>query len=146
MYTPEDFMKKALSLAQKAFDIGEVPVGALIVKDGKIIAAAYNVIEKTGSVLGHAEIQAIKKASAKIGNWRLNGCDLYVTLEPCPMCAGAIVNARIEQLYYGASDDKASSSSILQSGAYNHKTACHPGILKDDCQKLLKAFFKKLRD
>ncbi|MDR1905676.1 MAG: nucleoside deaminase, partial [Clostridiales bacterium] len=99
----EFYMKKALSLAKKAYALGEVPVGAVIVKDGKIISSAYNTIEKNGSILCHAELNAIKKAEKKVGGWRLNDCDIYVTLEPCPMCAGAIVNSRIRKVFYGAS-------------------------------------------
>lgn len=142
---PEFYMKKAIAQAKKAYEIGEIPVGAVVVSDGKIIAAAYNKIEKSGSVLGHAEIRAIQKAEKKVGGWRLLGCDIYVTLEPCPMCAGAIVNSRMRNLYYGASDDKACSKSIFESDGYNHKVNCFEGILRDECLALIKDFFAERR-
>ncbi|MDR2046860.1 MAG: nucleoside deaminase [Clostridiales bacterium] len=144
---PEFYMKKALAMARKAYVAGEVPVGAVVVSSdgGKIISSAFNVVEKSRSVLGHAEIQAIKKAEKKIGGWRLNDCDMFVTLEPCPMCAGAIINSRINNLYYGASDDKACSKSIFESGGYNHTVNLFPGVLREECLSLIKTFFAERR-
>jgi tRNA(adenine34) deaminase len=143
--TPEFYMKKALVQAKKAYEIGEVPVGAVVVFEDKIIASAHNAIEKNGSVLDHAEIRAIRKAEKKIGGWRLLDCDIYVTLEPCPMCAGAIVNSRMRNLYYGASDDKACSKSIFESDGYNHKVNCFSGILREECLAVIKDFFAERR-
>ncbi|MDR2090724.1 MAG: nucleoside deaminase [Clostridiales bacterium] len=142
---PEFYMKKALNEAKKAYKAGEVPVGAVVVSGGEVIASAHNTVEKIGSVLGHAEIQAIKKAEKKVGGWRLSDCDIYVTLEPCPMCAGAIVNSRIKNLYYGASDDKACSKNIFESEGYNHKVNCFSGIMKDECLSVIKDFFAERR-
>jgi tRNA(adenine34) deaminase len=138
-------MRKALAEAKKAYKAGEVPVGAVIVKNGEIIASAHNSIEKNRSVLCHAETAAIKKAEKILGDWRLDGCDLYVTLEPCPMCAGAIVQSRIRNLYYAVADDKASSREILEGGGYNHKTRCFEGLLSGECLGLLQAFFRERR-
>ncbi len=142
------FMKAALQRAKKAAQQGETPVGCVIVKDGKIISGGRNKREKSKNALCHAEIEAINRACKKLGGWRLHMCDLYVTLEPCPMCAGAIINARIKNVYFGASDDKAGSfGSItdLSLLSYNHKPNIEGGVLRDECASVLKDFFKELR-
>lgn len=138
-------MKRALFYAKKAYEAGEVPVGAVVVHDGRILAAAYNTIERDGSVLSHAELKAISLAEKKIGGWRLSDCDIYVTLEPCPMCAGAIINARIRRLYFGAYDDKGGSGYIFERDGYNHKTECTGGVLESECTEILKGFFAERR-
>ena len=141
-------MKSALKEAQKAYLIGEVPVGAVIVYNGKIIARGHNTRELMQSVLGHAEINAIKKASKKIGSWRLEECDIYVTLEPCAMCSGAIIQSRIRNLYFGAFDPKTGScGSVLNLFDYtfNHKVNVVGGIMEDECGRIIKDFFKELR-
>ena len=145
----EKFMKEALKEAQKAFDKDEVPVGAVIVKDNKIIARAHNVKEQKHDATSHAEILAIQKACKKLGAWRLSNCDMYVTLEPCSMCAGALINSRIRKLYIGTQDDKTGAcGSVLNLLEYkfNHKIEVEKYILKDECETILKTFFKKLRE
>lgn len=145
----EKFMREALKEAQKAFDKEEVPVGAVIVKDNKIIARAHNMKEKKNDATSHAEILAIQKACKKLGAWRLSDCDMYVTLEPCSMCAGALINARIRKLYIGTQDDKTGAcGSVLNLLEYkfNHKIKVEKYILKDECETILKTFFKKLRE
>lgn len=143
------FMKEALKQAKIAFELGEVPVGAVITKGDKIISTAYNRRETGKNALFHAETEAIYKACEKLGGWRLWECSLYVTLEPCPMCAGAIVNARIPKVYFGASDFKngACGSYInLLDTAYNFRPEVTGGILGDECTALIKEFFIKLRN
>lgn len=146
----EKFMKEALKQAQKAYDKLEVPVGAVIVKDGKIIARAYNQKEEKNDTTNHAEILAIKKASKKLGSWRLLDCDMYVTLEPCSMCAGALIQSRIRKVYIGASDEKTGACgsvlNLLGDYKFNHKVEVEKGVLQEDCEKMLKAFFKELRE
>ena len=146
----EKFMKEALKQAQKAYDKLEVPVGAVIVKDGKIIARAYNQKEEKNDTTNHAEILAIKKASKKLNSWRLLDCDMYVTLEPCSMCAGALIQSRIRKVYIGAKDEKTGACgsvlNLLEDYKFNHKVEIECGILKDECETLLKKFFKKLRE
>ena len=142
------FMKAALAEAKKAYLIDEVPVGAVIVYNNKIIARGYNTREKEQSVLGHAEINAIRKASKKIGSWRLEDCDMYVTLEPCSMCSGAIIQSRIKNLYYGASDPKTGAcGSVLNlfENDFNHKVNVVGGIMEEPCSRIIKDFFKELR-
>ena len=144
------FMSEAISLAKKAEEIGEVPVGAIVVKrqTGEIIGRGYNTREKEKSPLAHAEIMAIHQASQTLGGWRLFGCDLYVTLEPCPMCAGAIINSRIERVFFGAYDLKAGPVCSVQnmfSFPYNFKPEFFGGIMEDECKTILQDFFKKLR-
>ena len=144
----ETFMKAALSLAKEAAAEGEVPVGAVLVRDGKIIARGKNTRETRRDPLGHAEISAISDGAKEIGSWRLNDCTLYVTLEPCPMCAGAIINARVGRVVYGAADDKAGSvGSLINLFAvgYNHAPARTVGVLEEDCSRLLSEFFEKRR-
>ncbi len=144
----EKFMKAALKLAKKAAGKNEVPVGAVVVLDGKIVGKGRNRREGKKNALCHAELEAINKACKKLGGWRLHKCDLYVTLEPCPMCTGAIINSRIKTLYYGAKDPKAGSCDSvvnLFGLPYNHKPEVVQGILEDDCAEVLRSFFKELR-
>lgn len=147
--TDEYYMKLALKEAKKAYLIDEVPVGAVIVKDDKIIARGYNIREKSQDSIKHAEIIAIEKACKKIGSWRLEGAKLYVTLEPCPMCAGAIIQSRIEEVYFGAYDKKfGAAGSVLNLFEYkfNHQVLFKGGLLEDKSKELLQSFFKKLRE
>ncbi|MBE6808017.1 MAG: nucleoside deaminase [Ruminococcaceae bacterium] len=142
------FMREALNLAKIAASEGEVPVGAVIVKDGKIIAKGKNEREKKQNALSHAEIEAINNACNALGSWRLDGCEMYVTLEPCPMCAGAIINARIKTLIFGAYDSKMGSiDSVINlcDYPYNHKVEVYGGICEDEALAVLKDFFKDLR-
>ena len=145
----EKFMKEALKEAKKAYKKLEVPIGAVIVKDNKIIARAHNLRETKKQACAHAEILAIEKACKKIGAWRLEECDLYVTLEPCAMCAGAIINSRIKNLYIGAMDEKGgavgSKINLLKDIKLNHTVEVESGILEEECSKILKDFFKELR-
>lgn len=144
-----DYMAAALCMAREAFDDGEVPVGAVIVRDGEIIATGRNRREKAKNALLHAEIDAINNACNKLGGWRLWNCEIYVTLEPCPMCAGAIINAHIPKVYFGAYDFKNGSCGTITNlfeMPYNFKPEYEGGILEEDCAGILKEFFKKLRD
>lgn len=144
----KNYMKEALALAIKAGEEGEVPVGAVIVKDGEIIARGRNMREQKQNALSHAEIEAINSACKKLGRWRLDGCELYVTLEPCPMCTGAIINARIKTVIFGAYDLKAGSMDSvvnLCDYPYNHKVEVYGGIMEDECREVLANFFKNLR-
>ena len=142
-------MREALKEAQKAASKGEVPVGAVIVKDGKVVARGHNRTEEKQNALTHAETQALSKASKKMKSWRLNGCDLYVTLEPCTMCSGAIVLSRISRLFYGTEDPKAgaviSTAHVLENPKLNHRVQVTSGILKEECSEILSQFFKDLR-
>ena len=142
-----DFMRLAINEAKKAFKKDEVPVGAIIVKNGEVIAKAYNTREYGKNALYHAEIKAIDKACKKLGGWRLVGCTMYVTLEPCPMCAGAIINSRIERVVYGAPDHKAGAfGTMLNLTDYPlYKPQIEGGVLSDDCASLLSTFFKQKR-
>lgn len=145
------YMKKALELANKAAEIGEVPVGAVVVKKstGEIVGEGYNRREVDKDSIAHAEIIAIENASKKLDGWRLIDCELFVTLEPCPMCAGAIINSRIERVVYGAMDKKAGSCGSvvnLFDLPYNHKPELTGGILSEECSSILSEFFKKLRE
>ncbi len=142
-------MREALSLAKKAFELGEVPVGAVAVWEGEIVGRGMNLRETDKNALRHAEIMAIEEACKKLGGWRLWKCDLYVTLEPCPMCTGAIINSRIKRVVYGASDPKAGSCGSLVNLfdlPYNHKPEVTKGVLEDECSALLSEFFAKLRE
>lgn len=145
----EKFMKEALKEAKKAYDKLEVPVGAVIVKDGKIIARAHNLKETKFDTTNHAEIIVIQKASKKLKSWRLLDCEMYVTLEPCSMCAGAIINSRIKKVYIGANDEKTgavgSVLNLFEDYKFNHNVEFEKGILKEDCENVLKDFFKNLR-
>lgn len=144
----ESYMRAALVLAQEAADEGEVPVGAVVVRDGQIVGTGRNRREGARDALAHAEIEAIHNACARLGGWRLFGCDIYVTLEPCPMCAGAIINARLDRVIYGASDPKAGSCGSLVNLfelPYNHRPQLVGGLLAAECGALLTAFFRRLR-
>lgn len=143
----EKFMKKALCLAKKAYELDEVPVGAVIVYDGKIISSAYNKREFSHDATAHAEILAIKKACKKFEDFRLIGAELYVTLEPCVMCVGGILNSRIEKVFYGASITNGSISfkELVDRAELNHKTECYGGFLQDECSKLVSDYFKQKR-
>ena len=150
MVTADDerYMRLAINQAKKAKINSDVPVGAVIVKNGDVIAVGYNRREQQKNALMHAEIEAIDAACKFLGGWRLDGCTLYVTLEPCPMCAGAIINARIERVVYGASDEKAGSfGSLINLAAvkFNHTPRITPGVLRDECAALLSDFFKNCR-
>ena len=142
-------MKEALKEAKKAYGKLEVPVGAIIVRDRKIIARAHNLKETKKDTTKHAEILAIQKASRKLESWRLLDCEMYVTLEPCSMCAGAIINARIKKLYIGALDEKTgavgSVFNLFEDYKFNHNVEVEQGIMKEECEKILKDFFKVLR-
>ena len=143
-----EFMLEAIKLAKIAASEGEVPVGAVIVKDGKIIAKGKNEREKKQNALSHAEIEAINNACNALGSWRLDGCEMYVTLEPCPMCAGAIINSRIKTLVFGVYDSKMGSiDSVVNlcDYPYNHKVEVYGGICEDECLSVLQEFFKDLR-
>lgn len=143
----EKFMLKAMALAKKAFDLDEVPVGAVIVKDDKIIASAFNKRESSFDATAHAEILAIRKACKKLGDFRLLGCELYVTLEPCVMCTGAILNSRIENVYFGAyiSNGSISSNELAQKAELNHKTNFYGGFLEEENSLLVTNYFKVKR-
>lgn len=146
----EYFMRKALLEARKAYNKKEVPIAAIIVKDGKIIAKAHNLKETKNDTTKHAELLAIQKASRKIGAWRLSECELYTTLEPCSMCAGAIINARIKKIYIGAKDEKTGAAgsvlNLFEDYTFNHKVEVETGVLEEECSQILKDFFKMLRE
>ena len=144
----EKFMKEALKEAKKAFGKEEIPVGAVIVKSGKIVARAHNLKETNQSAISHAEILAIQKASKKLKNWRLIDCEMYITLEPCTMCMSAIISSRVKKIYIGTMDPKAGAcGSLLDLREYkfNHSVDVEKGLLKEQCEAILKEFFKKLR-
>ena len=145
----EDYMREALSLAREAAQEGEVPVGCVIVKDGEIIGRGRNRREELQRTSSHAEMEAIAQANERLRSWRLDGCTLYVTLEPCPMCAGAIINARIPVVVYGAREPNfGSCGSVLNlfEERYGHHPAIYGGVLADDCADVLRAFFSGLRE
>lgn len=142
------FMKEALKEASAASEHGDVPVGAVIVSNGEIIARAHNERELGGSAISHAELLAIDRACRKKGSWRLSDCTLYVTLEPCPMCAGAVINSRIGRVVYGAKDARAGAFGSLidlRSYPFNHKPKCTCGVLRRECAEILRIFFEKKR-
>lgn len=144
----EEFMRIALEQAKLAYKKDEVPIGAVIVKDGKVIAKAYNKRQRKKSAIAHAEVLAIEKACKKIKDWRLNDYEMYVTLEPCPMCAGAIVNARIKKVYFGAYEKTSKSdllNLIVQDKRLNHTLEIEGGVLEEECALLLKSYFKEKR-
>ena len=143
-----EFMKQALSLAKEAAARGEVPVGAIVVKDGEIIGKGYNLRENNASATAHAEVIAIEEACRTLGTWRLSGCTLYVTLEPCPMCAGAVINSRIDKVVYGCDDSVAGCmGSVLRFNRYpfNHTFDILGGVLADQSSVLLREFFEAKR-
>lgn len=143
------WMQEALKEASLAKDKGEVPIGAVVVKDGTVLGRGHNQKEGFQDATLHAELLAIRQANQTLGNWRLEDCDLYVTLEPCPMCSGAIVQSRIRRVYYGPHDPKSGAAgslmNLLQDDRLNHQTEVIPGLLQEDCQDLLQSFFKNLR-
>ena len=149
VHTHEWFMLQALKEAYKARSKNESPVGAVIVKDGSIIARGHNEKELKNDSTLHAEMTAVKKASKKLGSWRLNECDIYVTLEPCTMCAGALIQARLRHLYIGTPDPKAGAAgsvlNVLQIDSFNHKVEVTYGLLEEQCSGILKDFFRELR-
>lgn len=144
------FMKEAIKEAKKAELIDEVPIGCVIVKDDKIIARGHNVRETKKTPLGHAEIIAIDKASKKLGAWRLQDCDIYITLEPCIMCSGAIIQSRIRHVYYGAKDPKGgaieSSINVLEAKNINHHPEISSGLLEEECSNIISHYFKRKRE
>lgn len=146
--TDSELMGLALEEARKAAALGEVPVGAVVARSGEVVAAAHNTRETEKNALHHAELLAIDAACKKLGGWRLHRCDLYVTLEPCPMCAGALINSRMKTVYYGAPDPKAGScGSLINLFAlpYNHQPALVSGVLEQECADILRHFFRELR-
>lgn len=143
------YMEQALIEARKAYEKEEIPVGAIIVRDNKIIARAHNIKEEKNDTTKHAEIIAIQKASKKLGSWRLNDCEMYVTLEPCAMCAGALIQSRIKKVYIGTMDLKTGACgsilNLLEDYTFNHKVEIEKGIMQQECETILKDFFKMLR-
>ena len=145
-----DFMREALVEAQKAYGLDEVPIGAVVVKNGEIIGRGHNLRESQKDPTLHAEMVAIRQAAAALGGWRLTGCDLYVTIEPCPMCAGAILQARISRLFFGARDPKAGCAgslyNLLEDSRFNHQTEVQEGMMKEPCSQIIKAYFQQKRN
>ncbi len=143
-------MREALKEAQKAYDLDEVPIGAVIVKDGEIIARGHNLREKEQNPILHAEMVAIYNAALKVKSWRLTGCEIYVTIEPCPMCAGAMIQGRLDRIIFGARDPKAGCAGslydLVQDQRFNHRLEVVEGILVDECRQIIKDFFRKKRE
>ena len=150
MTEEEKYMKEALRQAKKAEKLGEVPIGCVIVKDGKIIARGYNRRNTDKNTLAHAELQAIRKASKAVGDWRLEECTMYITLEPCQMCAGAIVQARTKRVVVGCMNPKAGCAgsilNLLDMQEFNHQVELTTGVLGEECSAMMKQFFKELRE
>jgi tRNA(adenine34) deaminase len=148
-FSPEYWMLEAIAEARLALQKNEVPIGAVIVYNQQIVGRGHNVRESSLDATGHAEIMAIRDANQNLGAWRLSDCDLYVTLEPCPMCAGAILQARIRNVYFGAYDPKAGCTgtlmNLLTDERFNHRSTVTPAILGDECAQMLREFFRKLR-
>jgi tRNA(adenine34) deaminase len=148
--TDRKFMTRALELAREAAQLDEVPVGAVVVHEGEIIAEGFNLREKDALATHHAELKAIEAACRKLGRWRLTGCTIYITLEPCVMCAGAIVNARVDRVVYGAKDPKAGAVEslyrILGDDRLNHRPAVEGGVMGEECGRVLTGFFRKKRE
>ena len=146
----EFFMREALKEAQKAYDQAEVPIGAVVVLNGEIIGRGHNLREKEQDATLHAEIKAIRQANQHLGSWRLEDCELFVTLEPCPMCSGAMILARMKKVVFGAFDPKAGTAgtfmNLLQDSRFNHQVEVEQGILEDECKEILQQFFKGLRE
>lgn len=146
----EIYMKYAIEEAKKAEEIGEVPIGAVIIYEGEVVGRGYNLRERDQDPTAHAEMIAIKEASERLGSWRLIDCDLYVTLEPCPMCAGAIIQSRVRRVIFGTLDPKAgcagSLMNLLQDSRFNHQTEIEVGVLQDECSQLLTNFFRRIRE
>lgn len=144
----EEYMRRAMELASQAAEQGDVPVGCVIVRDGQIVGEGRNRREERGDAAAHAELEAIRDACKRLGSWRLHDCTMYVTLEPCPMCAGGIINSRIHTVRYGAKDDKAGAcGSVLNlfEERFNHKPRLYGGLLEGECATQLQEFFEKLR-
>lgn len=150
MTEDEKFMREAKKQAMKAYALREVPIGCVIVYDGKIIARGYNRRNTDKNTVSHAEINAIRKASKKLGDWRLEGCTLYVTLEPCQMCAGAIIQARVDRVVIGSMNPKAGCAgsvlNLLEMDGFNHKAEVTRGVLEEECSSMLSGFFRELRE
>ena len=150
MNQEERFMREALRQAKKAYALNEVPIGCVIEYEGKIIARGYNRRNTDKNTLAHAELLAIKRASKKLGDWRLEGCTMYITLEPCQMCAGAIVQARISRVVVGSMNPKAGCAgsilNLLQMPQFNHQVELQTGVLKEECSAMLSGFFRELRE
>lgn len=150
MTQDERFMKEAIKQAKKARALDEVPIGCVIVSDGKIIARGYNRRNTDKNTLSHAELAAIKKASKKLGDWRLEGCTMYVTLEPCQMCSGALVQSRIDEVVIGSMNPKAGCAgsvlNLLEVEGFNHKVKITKGVLEEECSQMLTSFFRELRE
>ena len=150
MTTDEKFMKQAIKQAKKAYAIGEVPIGCVIVHDGKVIGRGYNRRTIDKNTLAHAELMAIRKASRKMDDWRLEECTMYVTLEPCQMCSGAIVQSRMTRVVIGCMNPKAGCAgsilNLLQMEEFNHQVELETGVLEEECSQMMKSFFKELRD
>lgn len=150
MNQDERFMKAAIDQAKLAMEKKEVPIGAVIVKDGEIIASAHNLRETNQNATAHAEVLAIAIACEKLGTWRLEGATLYVTLEPCPMCAGALIMSRVDRVVYGAKDPKGGCAgtfmNLLEDDRFNHQCEVHSGVCEDICGEMLTSFFKDLRE
>lgn len=148
--TDEKYMKEAVRQAKKAYAIGEAPIGCVIVHEDKIIARGYNRRTIDKNTLAHAELAAIKKASRKLGDWRLEGCTMYVTLEPCQMCSGAIIQSRMDRVVIGCMNPKAGCAgsvlNLLQMPEFNHQAELTTGVLEEECSQLMKSFFKELRE
>lgn len=148
--TDAKYMKEAIRQAKKAYAIGEVPIGCVIVRDGKIISRGYNRRTIDRNTLAHAELAAIKKASKKLDDWRLEGCTMYVTLEPCQMCAGALVQSRIDRVVVGCMNPKAGCAgsilNLLQIPEFNHQVELETGVLEEECSQMMKDFFRELRE
>ena len=148
--TDVKYMKEAIRQAKKAYAIGEVPIGCVIVRDGKIISRGYNRRTIDKNTLAHAELAAIKKASKKLDDWRLEGCTMYVTLEPCQMCAGALVQSRIDRVVVGCMNPKAGCAgsilNLLQMPEFNHQVELETGVLEEECSQMMKSFFRELRE
>lgn len=148
--TDAKYMKEAIRQAKKAYAIGEVPIGCVIVRDGKIISRGYNRRTIDKNTLAHAELAAIKKASKKLDDWRLEGCTMYVTLEPCQMCAGALVQSRIDRVVIGCMNPKAGCAgsilNLLQMPEFNHQVELETGVLEEECSQMMKDFFRELRE
>lgn len=146
----EFFMREALKEAQKAYDQAEVPIGAVVVLNGEIIGRGHNLREKEQDATLHAEIKAIRQANQHLGSWRLEDCELFVTLEPCPMCSGAMILARMKKVVFGAFDPKAGTAgtfmNLLQDSRFNHQVEVEQGVLEEECQEILRSFFKGLRE
>src|SRR5436190_8611298 len=150
LLTDDDFMREALRQAKKAYNADEVPVGAVVVREGKIIGRAYNQVELLKDATAHAEMLAITQAEAAVGDWRLTDCDLYVTKEPCVMCAGALVHTRVRRVIFGCADPRAGAAgsviNLLQMPTLNHRCDIASGVLASECAAILKGFFRERRD